>query len=459
MDIQTETKQTVSQDITSSTNPSSDCVSTFNKTVLEFVEELKKTFPELEDIVDERYASLSTTDDSVMKWFELNAKDHHMALTTKDDTLFKKNQSLFLLPDINFSQLWKCKITKANKNAVWKYLHVLLLLVSHNNMSTVASTVEQRSLVDTPADDDGETSQDDSTQTPDMQKMFEQWNAMLDDKELSEDQLKNMKEQSENIMRLMQSLNQNDDEEDDATDASQTGGGKTGDGKNPFAGMENDPFMKQLENSKIAQFAKELSEELQMKDLGLSEEDSNINSFQDVFGMMGKNPHKLLGLVKTVGDKIQNKMQKGDIQQTELVSEAQGLMQSMTNSDVFKNMFKGAGGKGKKGRGGGGLDPQALFQNLAKNMNLDPKQFDPAMMQNMMSQMQQSGAMPQNMFNPHAGNGTTRARLQHKLAQKQQHAVGTNPKTASNVETSQTASNASKRKKKKKNKTKSNASV
>ena len=402
------------------TGISQQCVGTFNKTVLEFVDELKATFPELEDIVNERYASLSDSDDSVMKWFELNAKEHHMALTTKDDTLFKTNSALFLLPDINFSQLWKCKVTKANKSAVWKYLHVLLLLVSHNKMSTVSPTVWSDTHPTTPTT--ASTPGDENTNALDMQKMFEQWNTMLDDKELDAEQLQTMKEQSANVMRLMESLNQ-PTETDDADVPPEQGGGGSGSqksGENPFAGMENDPFLKQLENSKIAQFAKELSTELDMKDLGLSEEDANINSFQDVFGMMGKNPQKLMGLVKTVGDKIQTKMQSGDIQQTELVSEAQNLMQSMTSSDVFKNMFKGKkGGGGGGGGGAGGLDPAALFQNLAKTMNLDPNQFDPAMMQNMMSQMQQGSGGLDGLLNPRAGGGDTRARLQQKLARQQ----------------------------------------
>ena len=86
-----------------------------------------------------------------------------------------------------------------------------------------------------------------------------------------------------------------------------------------------------------------------MNDLGLSE-DVKIESFQDVFGVMGKDPQKLFGLVQTVGNKIQSKMQHGDIQQNELVAEAHDLMQSMQGSQVFKNMFKPG-----KGKGGGGV--------------------------------------------------------------------------------------------------------
>ena len=80
-----------------------------------------------------------------------------------------------------------------------------------------------------------------------------------------------------------------------------------------------------------------------------------------------------MGLVQNVGNKIQHKMQTGDIQQSDLVAEAQQLMQSMQGSKAFKTMFK----KGKRGRGKGGgippFDPQAMMQAMAQQMgNLQP---------------------------------------------------------------------------------------
>lgn len=395
------------------TSPS--CIDTFNRTVEDLVAELKGTFPELEDIIEERYSSVSPTDASLLEWFEANAKEHHAALTAKDESVFKTNTSLFLLPDINFSQLWKCKLTKSNKNAIWKYLHVLMLLVSHHNMQGVT-----QSVLGATAD----ASADSSSAQPALQNMqstFEHWNKMLDDKQLSPQELQSMKEQSEKIMKLMETLhnsNKEVDEEEDEENSTTTNESRSG-GKGPtMEDLKNDPFVKQLESSKIAQFAKELTDELDLKDMGLAD-DTKAQSFQDVFGMMGKDPQKMFGLVKTVGDKIQKKMQSGDIQQSELLSEAQNLMQSMQTSDTFKQMFKGRK-KGRRGKGGdgGGFDPHMLFKEMTKHI-------DPAMMQQAMSMMGNMQGMPgmpgmqemQQMVGG-AGGGATRARLQQKLAQR-----------------------------------------
>lgn len=414
--IATETPSTTSTDDalaathaatapTASSTTAPSCVATFNSTVMDLVSELKGTFPELNDIIDERYVSLSPDDNTVMEWFEANAKDHHSKLTAKDASLFKEHTSLFLLPDINFSQLWKCKLTRANKNAIWKYLHVLLLLVSHHNMQETTQSV---ATVPT-TESSGENAT--NTLSDNMKSTFEQWNKMLDDKQLAPEELQSMKNQSEKIMKLMETLHKSNEEEgDDEENEDDTA--SEGSGKAPtMEDLKNDPFVRQLENSKIAQFAKELTDEIDMGSLGLSEKDAKVESFQDVFGIMGKDPQKMFGLVKSVGDKIQSKMKSGDIQQSELLGEAQQLMRSMQTSDTFKQMFKGA--KGKKGRGkGAGFDPHQMFQEMSKHI-------DPAMMQQAMSMMgNMQGVSPMA-----AGGGATRARLQQKVAHRSQEGI------------------------------------
>ena len=356
-------------------------LATFNKTVGDLIDELKGAFPELKESLEERYASAAAPDDtSLMDWFIANAQPHFLDITTKNEAVFSKNDATFLLPDINFSQLWKCPITKANKTAIWKYLHVMLLLVSHYQLNT-----------------------------HDFEKTFSQWNEMLDGHqqgEMNEEELHKMKEHADQVMKLMQSLTGEDkddekEEDSDDDDNHEAGGTFEEKAKQFEEQLKEDPFIQQLENSKIARFAKELSSEIDVSSLGISP-DANINSFQDVFGTIGKNPEKLLGLVKSVGDKIQNKLTTGDLKQSELVEEAHTLVKSMQDSKAFKKMFKKARKKGK--RGGGGLDPTDMFATMAKQMASMPgmppmpngnapggEMPDPAAMQQMMAQMM--GAM------------------------------------------------------------------
>ena len=51
-------------------------------------------------------AAAAPDDTSLMDWFIANAQPHFLAITTKSEALFKENDATFLLPDINFTQLW-----------------------------------------------------------------------------------------------------------------------------------------------------------------------------------------------------------------------------------------------------------------------------------------------------------------------------------------------------------------
>lgn len=393
-------------------------LATFNKTVGDLIDELKGAFPELKESLEERYASAAAPDDtSLMDWFIANAQPHFLDITTKNEAVFTKNDATFLLPDINFSQLWKCPITKANKTAIWKYLHVMLLLVSHYQLNT-----------------------------HDFEKTFSQWNEMLDGHQqgqMNEEELHKMKEHADQVMKLMQSLtgedkdDEKEEDSDDDDDIHEAGGTSEEKAKRFEEKLKEDPFIQQLENSKIARFAKELSSEIDVSSLGISP-DANIDSFQDVFGTIGKNPEKLLGLVKSVGDKIQNKLTTGDLNQSELVEEAHTLVKSMQDSKAFKKMFKKARKKGKHG----GLDPTAMFATMAKQMASMPgmppmpngdapggEMPDPAAMQQMMAQMM--GAMG---GGGGGGGGAaalsrmgTQERLRNKLAARQNVADNSAP--------------------------------
>jgi hypothetical protein len=83
--------------------------------------------------------------------------------------------------------------------------------------------------------------------------------------------------------------------------------------------------------------------------------EGEINDTSDVFKKMMKNPKKIMDLMKTVGAKLNEKMEKGDISKDELMKEAAewiGKMKEMGGgsdqfSELFKNMAKNMGGMGK----------------------------------------------------------------------------------------------------------------
>lgn len=435
-------------------------VTSFNKTLKEFVDELKVTFSELKETIDEQFHSIHETDTTYLKWFETNVQPFFVDITTKNADIFKNNKALFFLPDINFSKLWKCNITKQTQNAIWRYLHILLLCVSQFQLNT-----------------------------SNFESTLNEWNSLLDNKNINPDELEKMQKYADNIMKLMENLTNPDDDEDDNKDDnkdgdkdddkddkgdkdSQTGGGNSKEEEKKQKEIEDelrkDPFIQQLENSKIAQFAKELSSELNISDLGLSE-GNKIDSFGDIFNIIGKNPQRVMKLVKSVGNKIQTKLSSGNIQQSELVEEAHTLMSSMQQSKCFKKMFKKAKKKG-------GLNPQDLFQAMSKQMGLNQTgqtgqtgnnapQMNQEMMANMMKQF--GNMTNSNMAtNRPAGKTetTTQERLREKLEQRNQQKTSQNNEeqqlnnssstvTDDSVNDSSQVKNKKKKKKKKKVKT------
>lgn len=106
-----------------------------------------------------------------------------------------------------------------------------------------------------------------------------------------------------------------------------------------------DDILGMLENSKIGSLAKEISEEINIKDLKIDSPEQLL----DFKNLTGSN--NVLGdIVTKVGSKIKNKIDKGELSQTDLVNEAMSFV-GMIN--------KGAGGSSSTG----GMDFMSMFNN------------------------------------------------------------------------------------------------
>lgn len=105
-----------------------------------------------------------------------------------------------------------------------------------------------------------------------------------------------------------------------------------------------------VENSKIGKLAKEISEELDF---------SSITNMDDISKFMDPKNNFIGDIVSKVGTKIHSKLNNGDINQEDLLSEAFGLMNSfggkvpgnmgdIFNNPMMKNMLAGLGKGGGK---------------------------------------------------------------------------------------------------------------
>jgi len=135
----------------------------------------------------------------------------------------------------------------------------------------------------------------------------------------------------------------------------------------------------ELFNGKIGRLAKELAEDLG-EDFAatLGEDMKDVTSTQEVLAKLMKDPKKVSGLVKTVGEKLNQKMAAGDISREDIMKEASDMMKKMKEmgggqdfTNMFKTMAKGMGVNIPKGA----KVDQNAFKQFEKKMSMREKEL------------------------------------------------------------------------------------
>ena len=92
---------------------------------------------------------------------------------------------------------------------------------------------------------------------------------------------------------------------------------------------------------------------------------------KDVVQNLVKNPTKLMGLVKTVGDKLDSRIKSGELKESELMSEATDIMNKMKNMPGMDNIQSMLSKMGLGGAlGGGKVNTAAMEANLNQKLKL-----------------------------------------------------------------------------------------
>ena len=119
-------------------------------------------------------------------------------------------------------------------------------------------------------------------------------------------------------------------------------------------------------NGKLGKLAREIAEET-AADLDINME--NAESIGDVFKRLMHNPTKLMGLVKNVGTKLDEKMKSGDVKESELLAEASEMMKKMKNMPGMGDLQSMLSKMGMNaGKGSGKVDVNAMQSNLDQKL-------------------------------------------------------------------------------------------
>ena len=127
-------------------------------------------------------------------------------------------------------------------------------------------------------------------------------------------------EEMMNMLKNMTELNQNPDESTDTSDDNEM--------KNLFEG------------GIISDIAKELTGELDLNNLNIGEPKNMNEAFNNIMGGGQGGNNNFFNLINKVGEKIQNKVQSGEINQNDLMNEATKMMGGLKNPDKMAKILR-----------------------------------------------------------------------------------------------------------------------
>jgi hypothetical protein len=319
----------------------------FTKVLKDFVRDLKTTFPEYEPFISkwwkekEHFANIAHEDDRTQAYEKALEKSIKLLFSFcqkkfpprffdilyQNEDMFKEGSDVDteFLPKIHFKNLWQCDISDKTRETIWKYLQLI--------MFSIVGTLENKEAF-------GDTA-----------KLFEAINN------------EEFKSKLEETLSNMQDIF---DVSGNFPGATEGVGG---------INMENMPDANTIQDhisgmldGKIGQLAREIAEDA-ASNLDIDFEDAT--DMKGVFQKLMKNPTKLMGLVKNVGNKLDSKMKSGELKESELIQEATDIMNKMKSMPGMDNIQSMLGKMGLNGLNGGGkMNTGAMEAQLNKRLHM-----------------------------------------------------------------------------------------
>ena len=312
----------------------------FVKIINNFVADIDTSFPEFKINSIPPYNDL--TNESNINLIEEYCKKVYPGkffdILYQNEKIF--NEDIELLEHINFKLIWESNISDDTKKVIWKYLQIILFHVIKqiNDPSKLGNNAQLFEFIDN--DDFKEKILD----------IFSEFSVLFNKDTSSNGLFGDMS--SNPLFGDMSNNPLFGDMSSNPLFGDMSSNPLFGDMSGNFDANEIHKHIFKLLDGNIGKLAKELAEDT-LKDL-LDELDCDKNDQKALFEELIKNPTKLIKIMKTLSEKIENKIKKGEVNQDELIMEAAEMMKNMKNMPGMEEMLKkvakqqgGGGGKGK----------------------------------------------------------------------------------------------------------------
>ena len=300
----------------------------FCKVMKDFIADMMHTFPEYNNSLDDGMKDIlldKNDTENVNQLFiycqKLYPERFFDFLYQNEEIFMDLSKNTMFLPNIEFKDVWKQNITDSTRLIIWKYLQLILFAVVNN--------------------------QEDGNTFGDAAKLFEAINEDELKKKLEEtmEQMSNIFDMSNNMFETTPDISGINLEELPDPD-------------------ELHQHISGLMNGKLGRLAAQITEET----MNEFEDISGVESVEDIFKVLFKNPGRLMNMIKKIGGNLDEKLKSGEIKESELLEEASELMDKLNKMPGIKNMQQMLGQMGMPLPQKGKVNMGAFQGQMKKNI-------------------------------------------------------------------------------------------
>ena len=250
-----------------------------------FIRDLSKTYPEIKSCLYRNYEDClldgdkSLSERPKLEKFLALIGDHEKLITDKNLEFF--DIEVEFLEEISFKNLWSKNISNKTRESIWKYLQTFQIININLRSSQQLKDALSQIGTDTEVEVNRKTAKD----------------------------LKKLKKLSSSVKEAVK------EEESDL-----------------------DQMLGPLMDSGIGDIAKEVAKTMDIENM-FGKIDENSNPMDIMSQMM--NPEKMGAIFQNINSVMEQKMDSGELTKDSLKSEAEGMMGSLGENPMFKNMMQG----------------------------------------------------------------------------------------------------------------------